>query len=136
MRERLGYAIKELNTGHLMVLCQFGSMPPELAKKNTSETVCTRHCPTRAATLQQLEENRWWPQPLDRTASQRAKLARLRMPRMHMQQSTGQWSSGANVVVWPDLAVTRHERHNKTNLPNHLHDVLRLQRDKIPSVSK
>jgi hypothetical protein len=35
VRERLEYAIKELHTGHLMVLCQFGSMPPELARQNT-----------------------------------------------------------------------------------------------------
>ena len=36
VRERLQYAIKELHTGHLMVLCQFGSMPPELARQNTN----------------------------------------------------------------------------------------------------
>ncbi len=35
VRERLREAMKSLNCGHLMILQQLGSMPPELARKNT-----------------------------------------------------------------------------------------------------
>ena len=39
VRERLREAMKTLNCGHLMILQQIGSMPPELVRKNTS---CSR----------------------------------------------------------------------------------------------
>jgi alkanesulfonate monooxygenase SsuD/methylene tetrahydromethanopterin reductase-like flavin-dependent oxidoreductase (luciferase family) len=35
VRERLREAMKSLNCGHLMILQQLGSMPPELVRKNT-----------------------------------------------------------------------------------------------------
>jgi hypothetical protein len=70
VRERLEYAIKELNTGHLMVLCQFGSMPPELAKKNTE--LFAREVAPHVRPLFNTWENRWWSQPLNHTVSQNA----------------------------------------------------------------
>ena len=36
VRERLREAMKSLNCGHLMMLQQIGSMPPELVRKSTS----------------------------------------------------------------------------------------------------
>jgi hypothetical protein len=36
VRERLREAMKSLNCGHLMLLQQIGSMPPELVRKSTS----------------------------------------------------------------------------------------------------
>jgi len=36
VRERLREAMKSLNCGHLMILQQIGSMPPELVKKSTN----------------------------------------------------------------------------------------------------
>ncbi len=35
VRDRLREAIKTLNCGHLMILQQIGSMPPELVRKST-----------------------------------------------------------------------------------------------------
>ena len=35
VRERLREAMKTLNCGHLMILQQIGSMPPELVRKST-----------------------------------------------------------------------------------------------------
>jgi hypothetical protein len=35
VRDRLREAMKSLNCGHLMILQQIGSMPPELVRKNT-----------------------------------------------------------------------------------------------------
>src|SRR5208337_362368 len=36
VRERLREAMKSLNCGHLMLLMQIGSMPPELVRKSTT----------------------------------------------------------------------------------------------------
>jgi hypothetical protein len=36
VRERLREAMKSLNCGHLMILQQIGSMPPELVRKSTN----------------------------------------------------------------------------------------------------
>ena len=62
VRERLEYAIKELHTGHLMVLCQFGSMPPELARQNTE--LFAKEVAPHVRPLYNEWEDRWWPQPL------------------------------------------------------------------------
>jgi len=66
VRERLEYAIKELHTGHLMVLCQFGSMPPELARQNTE--LFAKEVAPHVRPLFQEWEDRWWPQPVVPTA--------------------------------------------------------------------
>jgi hypothetical protein len=66
VRERLEYAIKELHTGHLMVLCQFGSMPPELARQNTA--LFAKEVAPHVRPLYNEWEDRWWPQPLAQTA--------------------------------------------------------------------
>jgi hypothetical protein len=51
---------KEPYTGHLMLLCQFGSMPPELARQNT-ELFAKEVAPHVRPLFQEWEE-RWWPQ--------------------------------------------------------------------------
>jgi hypothetical protein len=62
----LEYAITELHTGHLMVLCQFGSMPPELVRQNTE--LFAREVASHVRPLFQEWEDRWWPQPAVSTA--------------------------------------------------------------------
>ena len=69
VRERLEYAIKELNTGHLMVLCQFGSMPPELVRKNT-ELFAQEIMPHIRPLFNDWEDH-WWPHPMAQTAQQK-----------------------------------------------------------------
>jgi alkanesulfonate monooxygenase SsuD/methylene tetrahydromethanopterin reductase-like flavin-dependent oxidoreductase (luciferase family) len=69
VRERLEYAIKELNTGHLMVLCQFGSMPPELVRKNT-ELFANDIMPHVRPLFNDWEDH-WWPHPMAQTAQQK-----------------------------------------------------------------
>jgi hypothetical protein len=51
-----------MHVGHLMVLCQFGSMPPELAKQNT-ELFGTEVAPY-VRDLWSDYEDHWWPKPL------------------------------------------------------------------------
>jgi hypothetical protein len=66
VRERLAYAIQELHTGHLMVLCQFGSMPPDLARQNTE--LFAKEVAPYVRPLYSAWEDHWWPQPLTLTA--------------------------------------------------------------------
>ena len=68
VRERLKEAIESLRVGHLMLLCQFGDMPRELALKNT-ELFATEVMPHLHDMWSEYEDN-WWPRPLD--AEQRA----------------------------------------------------------------
>ena len=68
VRERLKEAIESLRVGHLMLLCQFGDMPRELAMKNT-ELFATEVMPDLHDMWSEYEDN-WWPRPLD--ADQRA----------------------------------------------------------------
>ncbi len=65
VRERLEYAIHELHTGHLMVLCQFGSMPPELARQNTA--LFAKEVAPHVRPLFNTWDDRWWPQPWPQT---------------------------------------------------------------------
>jgi alkanesulfonate monooxygenase SsuD/methylene tetrahydromethanopterin reductase-like flavin-dependent oxidoreductase (luciferase family) len=62
VRERLREAMQQMRVGHLMVLCQFGSMPPELAKQN-SELFGTEVLPYIRDLWQEYEDH-WWPKPL------------------------------------------------------------------------
>jgi alkanesulfonate monooxygenase SsuD/methylene tetrahydromethanopterin reductase-like flavin-dependent oxidoreductase (luciferase family) len=66
VRDRLEYAIKELHTGHLMVLCQFGSMPPELTRQNTE--LFAREVMPHVRPLFNEWEDRWWPHPMAHSA--------------------------------------------------------------------
>ena len=62
--EELNHVIEELRIGQLMVLCQYGSMPHELAMKNIKrfkEGVLPR---IRAAKHWDDYEDKWWPEPL------------------------------------------------------------------------
>ena len=64
VRERLKEAIETLRVGHLMLLCQFGDMPHELAMKNT-ELFATEVMPDLRDLWSEYED-RWWPRPLER----------------------------------------------------------------------
>ena len=62
VRERLREAMEQMRVGHLMVLCQFGSMPPELAKQNTA--LFAAEVMPYIRDLWQEYEDHWWPKPL------------------------------------------------------------------------
>jgi alkanesulfonate monooxygenase SsuD/methylene tetrahydromethanopterin reductase-like flavin-dependent oxidoreductase (luciferase family) len=62
VRERLKAVMTEMNVGHLMTLCHFGSMPKELTLHNTS-LFATQVLP-ELHTLWKDWEDKWWPQPL------------------------------------------------------------------------
>ena len=68
VRDRLREAIERLRVGHMLLLCQFGNMPPELANKNT-ELFATEVMP-HLRDLWSEYEDKWWPRPLP--ADQRA----------------------------------------------------------------
>ena len=60
--EKLLEAAKALRVGHLMVLLQFGSMPPELVRKNTE--LFAREVMPNVRQLWSEYEDRWWINPL------------------------------------------------------------------------
>lgn len=62
VRDRMKEAIEKLRVGHMMVLCQFGDMPRELASKNT-ELFATEVMP-HLRNMWSDYEDRWWPKPL------------------------------------------------------------------------
>ncbi|HXN87280.1 MAG TPA: hypothetical protein VN867_14495, partial [Candidatus Binataceae bacterium] len=68
VRERLREAMKSLNCGHLMMLMQLGSMPPELVKKSTE--LFARECMPYLRDLWSDWEDKWSANPLP--ASERA----------------------------------------------------------------
>jgi len=63
VRERMREAIKGLRVGHMMLLCQFGDMPKELAFKNT-ELFATEVMP-HLRDLWSDYDDLWWPHPLE-----------------------------------------------------------------------
>jgi alkanesulfonate monooxygenase SsuD/methylene tetrahydromethanopterin reductase-like flavin-dependent oxidoreductase (luciferase family) len=60
--EQLEHVARSLNVGHLMLLCQIGSMPHELAMMNI-ERVARDVIPNLRHVHAEWED-RWWPQPL------------------------------------------------------------------------
>jgi hypothetical protein len=60
--ENLRKAAEGLRVGHLMVLLQIGSMPPDLTMKNT-ELFATQVMPHLHNMWDEYEDN-WWPQPM------------------------------------------------------------------------
>jgi alkanesulfonate monooxygenase SsuD/methylene tetrahydromethanopterin reductase-like flavin-dependent oxidoreductase (luciferase family) len=62
VRQQLEEAAKALNVGHMMVLLQFGSMPPELVRKNT-ELFAREVMPHVRHLFEEYEDN-WWIKPL------------------------------------------------------------------------
>ncbi|HZP44473.1 MAG TPA: LLM class flavin-dependent oxidoreductase [Candidatus Binataceae bacterium] len=62
VRERLREAMKSLNCGHLMILQQLGSMPPELVRKNTE--IFATECMPYLRDLWSDWEDHWSPRPL------------------------------------------------------------------------
>jgi alkanesulfonate monooxygenase SsuD/methylene tetrahydromethanopterin reductase-like flavin-dependent oxidoreductase (luciferase family) len=69
---------KNLNVGHLMMLLQFGNMGKDLAKYNT-QLFAEQVMPQLHNVFADWED-RWWPQPMDRSA--RASLSGLQPPAM------------------------------------------------------
>jgi alkanesulfonate monooxygenase SsuD/methylene tetrahydromethanopterin reductase-like flavin-dependent oxidoreductase (luciferase family) len=68
VRDRMREAIKSLGVGHLMVLCQFGDMPKELALKNTE--LFAKEVMPHLRDMWPEWEDHWWPTPIpssDRT---------------------------------------------------------------------
>ncbi len=68
VRERLREAMKSLNCGHLMMLMQLGSMPPELVKKSTE--LFARECMPYLRDMWTDYEDKWSANPMP--ASERA----------------------------------------------------------------
>ncbi len=62
VRERLRAAMKSLNCGHLMILIQLGSMPPELVRKSTE--LFAREVMPHVRDLWSEWEDKWSPRPL------------------------------------------------------------------------
>ena len=62
VRQQLEEAAKALRVGHLMVLLQFGSMPPELVRKNTE--LFAREVMPHVRHLWSEYEDHWWIKPL------------------------------------------------------------------------
>ncbi len=60
--QQLEEAAKALRVGHMMVLLQFGSMPPELVRKNTE--LFAREVIPKVRGLWSEYEDRWWIKPL------------------------------------------------------------------------
>jgi hypothetical protein len=73
VRERLREAMKSLNCGHLMILIQLGSMPPELVRKSTE--LFAREVMPHMRDLWAGWEDKWSPRGLPQ--EQRAKPAPL-----------------------------------------------------------
>ena len=62
MRQQLEEAAKALHVGHMMVLLQFGSMPPELVRKNTE--LFAKEVLPHVRHLWSEYEDHWWITPL------------------------------------------------------------------------
>jgi alkanesulfonate monooxygenase SsuD/methylene tetrahydromethanopterin reductase-like flavin-dependent oxidoreductase (luciferase family) len=61
VREQLGEAMQSMRVGHLMVLCHFGNMPPEVTQRNT-ELFAKEVMPYMKQMWGEFDD-RWWPQP-------------------------------------------------------------------------
>ena len=61
--ERLREVCREMNVGHLMLLCQFGNMSTELAQYNT-RMYAERVLPQIRDLFDDRWEDRWWPRPM------------------------------------------------------------------------
>ena len=62
VRERLREAIKMLNVGHLMVLCQFGNLDKERTRKNTE--LFAKEVMPHLRDIWSDWEDHWWPKPM------------------------------------------------------------------------
>ena len=74
VRERLREALKEMNIGHVMTLCQFGNLGREQTMRNT-ELYAKEVMPYLKEHLWNEWEDRWYPKPLD--SQHRVKAAAL-----------------------------------------------------------
>ncbi len=71
--EKLEAVAKDLNVGHLMMLCQIGSMPHDLAMENIKR-VATEVVPNLRHIHSEYED-RWWPQMLQPRVQQQPMFA-------------------------------------------------------------
>jgi len=74
VRERMREALKEMNVGHVMTLCQFGNLGREQTMRNTA-LYAKEVMPYLKENLWNEWEDRWYPKPLD--SQQRVKAAAL-----------------------------------------------------------
>lgn len=74
VRERLREALKDMNVGHVMALCQFGNLGREQTMRNT-ELYAKEVMPYLRDNLWKEWEDRWYPKPLE--SQRRAKAAAL-----------------------------------------------------------
>src|SRR5262249_56523658 len=63
VRDELTECVRSLRVGHLMVLLQIGSMPPELCRKNTE--LFAREVLPHLRDLWAGHADRWWPAAVD-----------------------------------------------------------------------
>ena len=66
VREQLREAMKSMRVGHLMVLCHFGNMPPEVTKRNTE--LFAREVMPDLKQMWSEYDDRWWPHPIAQQA--------------------------------------------------------------------
>jgi alkanesulfonate monooxygenase SsuD/methylene tetrahydromethanopterin reductase-like flavin-dependent oxidoreductase (luciferase family) len=78
VRERLREAVKSLNCGHLMILIQLGSMPPELVRRSTE--LFAREVMPHLRDLWNEWEDKWSPRALPE--SERAMPAKVDFDRI------------------------------------------------------
>ena len=65
--EKMAGVIEGLRVGQLMLLCQIGSMPPELVRKNTE--LFAREVMPHLRGIWSNYEDRWSPKPLAQRAT-------------------------------------------------------------------
>ena len=86
VRERLREAMKSLNCGHLMMLMQLGSMPPELVTKSTE--LFARECMPYLRDLWSDYEDKWSAKPMPAVRARDSRAGRFR-------------AQGAEAYQWP-----------------------------------
>ncbi len=67
VRQQLGEAMQTMRVGHLMVLCHFGNMPPEVTRRNT-ELFAHEVMPHMKQMWGDYDDH-WWPHPVARRAT-------------------------------------------------------------------
>lgn len=62
VREQLTEAMQTMRVGHLMTLCHFGNMPPDVTKRNTE--LFAKEVMPHLKPMWNEYEDRWWPHPM------------------------------------------------------------------------
>ena len=67
VREQLSEAMKTMRVGHLMVLCHYGNMSPELTKQNTA--LFAKEVMPHMKQMWGEYDDHWWPEPTAQRAT-------------------------------------------------------------------